>query len=261
VTQDRTPPPQAALATRDDRTHTIAGAATLTFPHDWRSGTWYGAVMQDLGLFATFRFASGLPYTRMTNDGNGQIGPGNSFGLGGSQTEPVNASRMPSIRNVDLRVTRAFRLGASHDITAFADFRNLFNWENITRIFAETGGIQNARYEERQLTDNFITLRNDAGSLVISRTVTRPDGSTAVLSGIDLSDCSRYAYGPGGSKGPVDCLLLRGAERRYATGTADRFFDEEEQQRAFHAYYDAWRGPHTFRGPGFNMRLGFELHF
>ncbi|MBI1723822.1 MAG: TonB-dependent receptor [Gemmatimonadetes bacterium] len=261
VTQDRTPPPQAALPTRDDRTHTIAGAATLTFPHGWESGRWYGAIMQDLGLFATFRFASGLPYTRMVNDGNGQIGPGNSFSLGGFQTEPLNASRTPWIRNVDLRVTRAFRLGASRDVTAFADFRNLFNWESITQIFAETGDIRNARYEEEQLTDIFTTLRNDAGSLVISRTVTRPDGSSAVLSGVDLSDCSQYSFGPDGTKGVVDCLLLRGAERRYATGTTDQFFDEEEQQRAFHAYYDAWRGPHTFRGAGFNMRLGFELHF
>jgi hypothetical protein len=261
VTQDRTPPAQALLPTRDDRTHTIAGTATMSFPHAWQAGSWYGSVLENVGLFATFRFASGLPYTRMINDGNGQVGPGNNFGLGGTQGEPLNTSRTPWIKNVDLRVTRGFRVGASRDLTAFADFRNIFNWTNITGLFAETGDVKNARFELEQLTDIFATLANDAGTLVVSRTVTRPDGSSATLTGVDLSDCSRYAYGPGGSRGMPDCLLLRGAERRFATGTADGFFDSEEQLRAFDTYYNGFSGPQTFKAPGFNMRLGFELHF
>ncbi len=259
VTQDRTPPPQALLPTRDDRTHTIAGAGTVTFPHGWNSDRWYGALLQGTGVFATFRLASGLPYTRMINDGNGQVGPGNAFGLSGTAAEPLNASRTPWIRNLDVRVTRAFRLGASRDITAFADFRNLMNWTNIIAIFAETGDVRNALFEDEQLTDIRATLANDAGALVRTRSVTRSDGSTALLSGVDLADCSAYAYGPGGTRGLPDCLMLRGAESRFGNG--DRFLDEEEQTRAFHAYYDGFAGPSGFRGPGRNVRLGFELHF
>ncbi len=258
VTNDRTPPAQALLPTRDDRTHTIAGAGTMTFPHGWNSGRWYGSLLQDFGFFATVRLASGLPYTRMINDGNGQIGPGNNFGLAGSAAEPLNASRSPWIKNVDLRVTRAFRVGASRDITAFADFRNLFNWTNITRLFAETGDVRNELFEDEQLTDVRATLNNDAGSLVVSRSVTR-GGTTRTLTGIDLSDCSAYAYGPGGTRGTPDCLLLRGAERRFGDG--DSFFDSEEQDASFQSYYDATNGPQGFKGAGFNMRLGFELHF
>ncbi|MBI1722437.1 MAG: carboxypeptidase regulatory-like domain-containing protein [Gemmatimonadetes bacterium] len=249
VTQDRTPPAQALLPTRDDRTHTIAGSGSLSLPHGWRSGDWYGSLLQDFGFFATFRFASGLPYTKMINDGNGQQAPGNAFGLGGFAAEPLNASRTPWIKNVDLRVTRGFRLGGDRDVTAFADFRNLFNFTNIAGLFAETGDVRNERYQTEQLTDIFTTLRNDAGGLV------QADGS------IDLTDCSAYPYGPNGSKGVPDCLLLRGAERRYATGTPDGIFSADEQQRAFDAYYNGWSGPQIFKGPGFNMRIGFELHF
>lgn len=259
VTNDRTPPAQALLPTRDDRTHTIAGSGTLTFPHGWNSGQWYGSVLQDFGFFATLRIASGLPYTRMINDGNGQVGPGNNFGLGGFQAEPLNASRTPWIKNVDLRVTRAFRLGASRDITAFADFRNLFNWTNITQIWAETGDVRNQRFQDEQLTDVRVTLNNDAGALVSTRSVTR-NGTTQLLTGIDLSDCSLYAYGPGGTRGMPDCLLLRGAERRFGD-VQDNFFDTTEQDNAFQQYYDATNGPQQFKGAGFNMRLGFELHF
>ncbi len=258
VTNDRSPPPQALLPTRDDRTHTIAGAATVTFPHGWNSGNWYGSILQDFGFFATFRVASGLPYTRMINDGNGQVGPGNNFGLAGSAAEPLNASRTPWIKNVDLRVTRAFRLGQSRDITAFADFRNLFNWTNIVAVWAETGDTRNELFEDEQLTDVRVTLNNDAGQLVTSRSITR-NGTTRTLTGIDLSDCSNYAYGPGGIRGTPDCLLLRGAERRFGDG--DRFFDTEEQDASFQSYYDATNGPQGFKGAGFNMRLGFELHF
>lgn len=258
VTQDRTPPPQALLPTRDDRTHTIAGAGTLTFPHGWHSGSTVGSFMQDFGFFATVRIQSGLPYTRMVNGGNGQVGPGNGFGLAGSAAEPLNSSRMPWIKNFDLRVTRAFRLGASRDVTAFADFRNLFNWTNLTQIWAETGDVRNQQFQDEQLTDVRATLNNDAGSLVVSRSVTH-DGVTQTLTGIDLSNCNNYAYGPGGTRGVPDCLLLRGAEHRFGDG--DNFFDSTEQDASFQAYYDAQNGPQFFKGPGFNMRLGFELHF
>jgi hypothetical protein len=258
ITNDRTPPPQALLPTRDDRTHTIAGAGTLTFPHGWNSGSWYGSILQDFGFFATVRLASGLPYTRMINGGNGQQGPGNGFGLAGSAAEPLNASRMPWIKNVDLRVTRGFRLGASREVTAFADFRNLFNWTNLTAIWAETGDVRNQQFQDEQLVDIRTTLNNDAGALVTSRSITR-NGTTRTLSGIDLSDCANYAYGPGGTRGLPDCLMLRGAERRFGDG--DNFFDTEEQDTSFQAYYDAQNGPYTLKGPGFNMRLGFELRF
>ena len=259
VTQDRTPPAQALLPTRDDRTHTIAGTATLSFPSGWRQGSTLGAILQNFGAFATFRFASGLPYTRMINDGNGQTGPGNGFGLGGFAAEPLNASRTPWIKNIDLRLTRGFSLGGHRDITLVADFRNLLNWENVVGLFAETGDVRNNRFEQEQLADVIATLYNEATGLLENPTVVTVEGIPTTRFDVNLTDCSAYGYGTNGARGVPDCLLLRGAERRFGNG--DAIFSRTEQDNAFHNYYEATNGPQTFKGAGFNLRLGFELNF
>lgn len=250
VTGDRVPPPQALLTTRNDRTHTIAGSLSLNFPNDWRSGTLAGSLLENVGMFATFRFASGLPYTRVQNAGAGTQGPGNGFGLVATGTETLNSSRMPWIRNVDLRVTRGFRVG-SRDLTVFADFRNLFNWENLVAIYAETGDIVNEQFAEQTINPVRVTLQQDAGSLWQTRTV---GGVTET--GANLN-CSQWLSGA--ARGLPDCIMLRRAEARFGNG--DGFFSEAEQDTAFRAWFNLFNGPHTLRGPGFNMRIGFELNF
>jgi hypothetical protein len=257
LTGDRTPPPTALLTTRDNRTHTIAGTASLQFPRNWRSGTLAGSILGDGGVFATFRFASGLGYTRLENIGRGQQGPGTDFGLGGTSREPLNSSSMPWIKTVDLRLTRGFRVGPT-TVTTFADFRNLFNFSNLVAIWAETGDVRNQLHRNNTIDPVRQTLANEAGNLLATRSVTR-DGATRSLQGYDLSDCSRYNYNNDGTAGVPNCLYLRGAERRYGDG--DGFFDTEEQASAFNAWYDFFNGPHTLRGPGFNLRIGFEINF
>ncbi len=58
------PPPQAILPTDFSRPHTLAAAASINFPNDWNQGTGIGTILENVGLFATFRYASGTPYTR-----------------------------------------------------------------------------------------------------------------------------------------------------------------------------------------------------
>jgi hypothetical protein len=256
VTGERAPPPQALLTTSDNRTHTIAGSLALNFPHGWGSGT-MGRILQDFGAFATFRFASGLAYTRMVNTGTGSRGPNNGFGLAANPAEPLNASTTPWIKNVDLRLTKGFRLGGSRDLTVYADFRNLFNWENITGIYAETGDIQNALYREKTIEPLRATLAGDAGSLVRTRVVTLNDGSSATETGVDLSDCS--AYLPSSVRGVPDCIMLRRAEARWGDG--DQFFSLDEQNTAYGAWFDRIEGPYSFKSPGMNFRLGLQFNF
>lgn len=251
---ERTPPPTAMLTTRDNRTHTLAGTASLAFPHGWHAGSPAGAILQDLGAYLTFRFASGLAYTRLTNIGRGQQGPGTNFGLGGTAEEPLNASVMPSIKNVDLRLTRGFRLGSTRDLTLVAEFRNLFNFTNLDNVWAETGDVRNAEHRRKTLDPIYVTLGQQAANLATTVTV---GGQT--LSAYDLNDCSAFNYNSDGTGGVPDCVFLRGAERRFGDG--DGFFDENEQARAFNAFYDFQSGPHTLRAQGFNFRLGFELNF
>jgi outer membrane receptor for ferrienterochelin and colicin len=250
-------PPQALLVVRDNRSHTIAGNLALNFPHGWHSGTTLGSIFEDFGAFATFRFASGLPYTLMKNDGQGTQGPGNGFGLGATPAEPLNGSRMPWIKNVDLRLTRGVRLGG-RDLSVFADFRNLFNFTNLNRIFAETGNIANDVYKSKQIQPVLDNLQSDAGSLWMTKAVVVNGVSTA-LTGVDLSDCSLYSYGSNGTRGVPDCFLLRRAEQRFGNG--DGFFDTTEMTSAFDSWYMGLHGPQTLNTQGLNVRIGFEFNF
>ena len=250
-------PPEAFLTSSDSRTHTVAGSIAATFPSGWHQGTLIGAVLENVGIFGTFRFASGLPYTLMQNGGLGLLGPGNPFGFAGVALGPVNSSTMPWIKNVDLRVTRGFRL-VGMSVSAFADFRNLFNWRNLTAIFAETGDVVNRVFQTNTVFPQTSLLASDAGALWVTELAV-VNGVTRPLTGMDLRDCSRFPYGDGGVRGAPDCLMLRQAEAHFGNG--DRFFDTTEIATAFNAWYQRYYGPQTLNGPGFNMRLGFELNF
>jgi len=257
VTGARVPPPQAILTSSDNRTHTIAGNLSANFPAGWHSGTLLGTILENGGIYATFRAASGLAYTLMQNGGLGARGPGNGFGLSSTPLEPINSSTMPWIKNVDLRLTRGFRV-AGKDLSVFADFRNIFNFKNLTSIFAETGDVVNSLYQQNSIVPQVSQLQADAGGLWVTKQVT-VNGVTRSETGVDLSDCSAYKYAVDGSRGTPDCLLLRQAEARWGNG--DNFFDSNEINSAFNAAFVRTQGPYTFYGNGFNMRLGFEFTF
>ena len=97
---------------------------------------------------------SGLPYTRLVNNGDGQTASHLSFGLGG-RTEPgatLNSFELPWTKNVDLRLNKGLRIGRL-DATAFADVRNLFNFHNVVNLFAETGDVRNDKNREKTIGD------------------------------------------------------------------------------------------------------------
>jgi len=56
------PPPQAILPTDFSRPHNLALAAALNFPNDWQQGSIVGSILENVGLFGTFRYTSGTPY-------------------------------------------------------------------------------------------------------------------------------------------------------------------------------------------------------
>jgi hypothetical protein len=258
VSGDREPPPQAILTTADNRTHTIAGNLVLNLPHGWQEGTMLGKIFQDFGAFATFRFASGLPYTRFPNLGGGGLGPNNGFGLVGTPAEPLNASTTPWIKNVDLRLTRGFQISSGRNVTVFADFRNLFNFTNILNLFVETGDVSNALYESNQTATVRAGLLSEAGSKYTTKTI----GGVATT-GIDLSDCS--SFNSLSTAGVPDCIMLRRTEARFADPNdpngGNLFYTDSEINRALNAWYVRGSGPQTLVGPGLNFRFGFELNF
>jgi hypothetical protein len=258
ITGLRVPPPQAILTTSDNRTHTIAGNLAANFPHGWHGGTLLGTILEDAGIFATFRFASGLPYTLLQNGGQGIQGPGNGFGLSGIGLEVLNSSTMPWIKNVDLRVTKGFKL-IGRDLSVFADFRNLFNFTNLNNIFAETGDVVNQQYQFQQLGPVLQQIKVDAGTLWLNNVPVTINGVTKNYTGADLRDCTKWAYGSAGTKGVPDCLMLQQAEARWGDG--NKIYTVNEQTAAANAWYTRGHGPWTLHDSGFNMRLGFEFNF
>ena len=259
VTGLRVPPPQAILTTSDNRTHTIAGNLAANFPHGWHSGTLLGTILQDGGVFATFRFASGLPYTLLRNGGQGILGPGNGFGLSGIGNETLNSSTMPWIKNVDLRVTKGFKL-VGRDLSVFADIRNLFNFTNLVNIFAETGDVVNEQYRVSQTGPVLTQIRSDAGTLWLTNAPLTIGGVTKNYTGADLRDCTKWLYDPAtGARGQPDCMMLQQAEARFGNG--DKIYTVDEQNTAVNAWYYRNHGSWTLYDTGFNLRLGFEFNF
>lgn len=262
VTGDVAPPPQAQIVTRDNRTHTLAGSMALNFPHGWGNG-FVGTILQDAGAFLTFRFASGLVYTRLENVGSGQLGPGNGFGLSGTPVEPLNSSVGPWYRNVDLRLTKGFRFLGTRELTLYADIRNLLDFTVWNSFYSETGDVVNSLHREKTISPIRTTLYNDAGSAVVTRPVLDDNGNViGSETGIDLGgDCSQYL--PSAQRGLVDCIALRRVEERFRIGEYDDyFFSEAEQNAAFNNYYDRYNSPGTSKyAPGRNIRFGLQFNF
>jgi hypothetical protein len=246
VTGERVDPPQALLPFGENRTHNISGALAFSFPHDFAAGSWYGKVLEDGGAFLRFRFASGLPYTKLRNVGNGQRAPFENWGLGAQADEPINSSTMPWIKQLDLRLTKGLRL-AGVDWTVFADVRNLLNLTSITGLFIETGDVVNAERRDVIVSPEVSRLQQEAGSLYAQA---QADGSVSIM----LPDnCYKW---PGGA---VNCVLLKRAEQRFGNG--DGTLTEAEYTAMWNSEYDIFNGPYTFYAAPRSIRLGFELRF
>jgi hypothetical protein len=237
-----TPPPEQAQRTDNDRTHNIAGAVALTLADDFKQGTTWGAIFRNVSAFATFRAQSGLPYTRLVNGGDGQTAPFVAFGLGGRADEPLNASVLPWTAGLDLRLNKGFRIGGM-DITAYTDVRNLLNINNTVGVYAETGDVTNQRNREQFIEPELLNLAEEAGNA----------GALAANGSVLLTgNCQQWAT-------PVNCEALRRVEARF--GDADGTYTVAEQEAAYGAAYESFRGVWRFKGQPRHIRLGFELSF
>jgi hypothetical protein len=250
ITGDRTLPPEAAQRTNDDRTHSIVGSVALSFPSDWRSGTTVGTILRDVSAFATFRVLSGLPYTPIVNEGNGQRAPRLAFGLGGRAiANTLNTNELPWTKNVDLRVNKGFQVGRL-DLTAFADFRNLLNFTNVQQIFGETGDVVNAKHRLERILGNPDDGTAEYGSL----------WNEAQVAGVLLpGNTVNLRASCAGWGSPINCESLRRVEARFGDG--DGLYTVDEQERALNTFYDSFNGPWSFYAPKMHIRLGFELNF
>jgi hypothetical protein len=228
-------PPELLLTLNQSRAHNLSGTLSLLFPADYQEGTAAGAVLGDLGVFATMRWASGLPYTRLINAGDGQTGPPTAAGLGGIPAEQLNASRTPGTMRIDMRFVRGFRVGDKR-MRVTADFRNPFHIANTNRIWLETGTITNALVREQSIDG----LQRDATL----------DGDA------NIDDFRIMTESPGNA---LNKYMLLQAEKRFGNG--DGIFTVAEQAAAFGANYDLGNSPLNFRNANRSLRLGLEFIF
>lgn len=244
------PPPSAYLPTTYTRPHNLAGLFSITFPNNWNAGSTSGAILENMGFYATFRVASGTAYTRCpVETGNESV---ISPGVCAREFQgDVNGSRLPTFRNTDLRVTKGFRFGGV-DLTAYLDVRNLFNFTNTTAVFAETNGIQNATELQESWSGDSSGYANEAKA---SGAYNNNDGTMSLPS---TGGCGNWVTQDGKAAAP-NCIYLIRAEQRFGNG--DGAFTLSEQRRASEANYYAGRSEASFTAAPRRMRLGLELNF
>ncbi len=250
VTGNAAPPPQAAQPVGFSRPHNITAQFAFNFPADFQRGSLVGAIMNRMNLTGTARYSSGTPYTRCDaslDDDLAVTSGGVCNTLGGD----FNATRRPSFKNVDLRLTKGFRLGGL-DLTAYADARNVFNIENVLNVFSQTGTTDNQRFR-----DNL--WRADSTSFAINSSfngLRLPDGS------IDLpnsdAECASWRT-TGGNPSPPTCYFFRKGEQRHGDG--DGIYTLEEQRRASDLARINTFHISRFAGTGRRVRLGMEVNF
>ena len=230
-------PPEVLLPLEQSRKHNISLTSSLAFPVDYMQGSTIGSILSDFGVFAILRLRSGLPYTKLINSGNGQVGPPSNAGLNGTPQSSISNVQTSWTTSLDFRFTKGFQLGKGWNLQAFLDWRNPFNIANSNVAFLETAGIVNQQHREAQLLTALSDTRLDGDNLI-------RDFDIAVES--PETDFNKYS-------------LMRAEER---WGDGDGVFTVEEQQLAFSQTYESNFGENVrFKTSDQLFRLGLRIAF
>ena len=107
-----------------DRRHNISASFTFTYPGSERASIWEKAFLSNLNLNLIVQYASGFPYTPVTDDPTLFI--------------PPNSARMPWTGTVDVRLEKRWP-AAGIRIGGFLEINNLFDKLNAIRVQPFTG--------------------------------------------------------------------------------------------------------------------------
>ena len=237
----------------ESRPHTVTFAAVAATPVGWRAGSTLGAVLDRGALALAFRAASGAPYTSCDNVGSSTFTLSGDPCIGDPFAE-LNDQRLPSVRRLDLKVSKGFGLG-SRTLSAFLDARNLLSAENVARVFAVNGS-----------TTNETALGEFTSELLISyRQEGENNGMAAGDGALDLrfggiadprQGCATWVDTASRPAAP-NCVALIRTEERFGDG--DGVFSVAEQERAAEALYRVQFDRSALLSPGRLVRIGVSL--
>jgi hypothetical protein len=198
----------------------------------WLDMGGFAPVLADLTVHMTASYASGGRYTRLVNRGNGnRAGRINDPGVGEVAEEP-GSSRLPSRKEFDVRVAKAFRIAGTR-ARFVADLRNPLGIENVHTLFAETGTTENSLFRDQQSA--FAALEYSGTGTVSDRAIDEwPE-----------NELNRY--------------MLQRAEQRFGNG--DGIFTITEMRAAVDSHIALMDGPQYMRDRGRELRLGIEVTF
>ena len=221
--------------------HSLGGWVTLT-PSK--------GVFANTSASAIVRLTSGTPYNRFLSPGSGWTLT-NTACLGGCAASAP--STLPWFKTVDVRLRRGFTIRGVGGF-AFVESTNLLNFTNVKDLFVGVGDVVDGAYERRYTTEQKLLLAREAANAQILK----PDSSVDFNA---LGGCANWqgSNNAGFASGPVDCVLLERAERRFGNG--DGVFTPSEYGAAFDAWYALANAPYRFYGPGRRIRVGAELSF
>lgn len=228
--------PDVLLTLDQSRAHTLAGTFSMNFGDDFMEDNRIAnTILGELGVFATMRIASGLPFTRFINEAGGQTGPPSYAGSSSKIAEQLNASRTPMERRFDLRLTKGFEVFGRGG-RLFADWRNPLNLVNTNNVFLETGTATNNAYRDKVVAD-----------LMGRQTL---DGDATIDDVVIASE---------GEANAVNRYMLLQTEARFGNG--DGIFTVDEQRATYTHLYNLITGPQTLRESNRYLRLGLEIVF
>jgi len=107
-----------------DRRHVFSSSLTFTYPKKSGASYWESLLISDLRLNMIVQFASGYPYTPITDDPTLFI--------------PPNSARMPWTSTVDARLEKRWPIAAAR-LGVFVETTNIFNTLNALRVQPFTG--------------------------------------------------------------------------------------------------------------------------
>lgn len=250
------PPPSAAQPTGNSRPHSINGAFALNFPADFKQGTVVGTILSRLGANATMRYASGTPYTRCDPDDPNSNGVRSGSPCGQTLGGDFNAARLPAFKEVNLRVTKGFAIG-SLDLTAYADARNLFNFENIARVYTQTGDVKNQKLVDELRETDLAGYRTFANA----NAAVNPDGSFTLP---NQAGCGTWKTA-GNVPAAPSCYYYVKAEQRFGNGDGIYTLAEQTRTSDMHRLIgdNTNAGFHisNFTFGGRALRFGMEVNF